>query len=174
MPHAALSILNILPANAQIDSTSRGYLRRLQMQDSMHIVTTGTYMLEDGSMLFADGTEMSISLRSGQLVLHTGSAAIKMGDSVKLVRCDGEINAGLTINGSGLYEGDLQLDIAADVIRPILYIHIEDYLLGVVPFEMGDSFPREALKAQAIAARTYARRKRRSSDAYDVEDTTND
>ena len=39
---------------------------------------------------------------------------------------------------------------------------------------MGDSFPLEALKAQAVAARTYALRKSGSSDDYDVEDTTND
>ena len=80
----------------------------------------------------------------------------------------------MTINGNGIYEGDLLLEEEAGVIRPILYIHIEDYLLGVVPYEMGDSFPLEALKAQAIAARTYALRKSGSSGTYDVEDTTND
>ena len=64
--------------------------------------------------------------------------------------------------------------MASDIIRPVLSIHIEDYLLGVVPYEMGDSFPLEALKAQAIAARTYALRKSGSEGDYDVEDTTND
>lgn len=33
---------------------------------------------------------------------------------------------------------------------------LEDYLKGVVPYEMPASWPIEALKAQAIAARTYA------------------
>ena len=33
---------------------------------------------------------------------------------------------------------------------------LEDYLLGVVAAEMPASFPEEALKAQAVAARTYA------------------
>ena len=68
----------------------------------------------------------------------------------------------------------MQLDICEGVIRPILYIHVEDYLLGVVPYEMGDSFPLEALKAQAIAARTYALQRSGSAGDYDVEDTTND
>jgi len=171
---SVLLFTGLMPARAQLNPIIRVYLRRLQIEDSVHIVTAGTYMLEDGSMLFSDGTEMTVSLRNGQLVLHTGSTAIRLGKSVKLVRCENEKPAGLTINGSGLYEGDLLLDAASDVIRPILYIHIEDYLLGVVPFEMGDSFPLEALKAQAIAARTYALRKSGSSNAYDVEDTTND
>lgn len=161
-------------AHAQVSSTIRVYLRRLGIVDTMRIETVGSYMLEDESMLFADGTQLDISLRNGKLVLHTGTAAIKLGDHIKLVRSDNEKSGGLRINGSNLYEGDLQLDIASDVIRPILYIHIEDYLLGVVPFEMGDSFPLEALKAQAIAARTYALRKSNSDGAYDVEDTTND
>ena len=33
---------------------------------------------------------------------------------------------------------------------------LEEYLCGVVPYEMSPSFPLEALKAQAVAARTYA------------------
>jgi stage II sporulation protein D len=35
------------------------------------------------------------------------------------------------------------------VIVPVLTLDIEDYLYGVVPYEMSDSFPVEALKAQA-------------------------
>lgn len=38
----------------------------------------------------------------------------------------------------------------------INYVAMEDYLKGVVPYEMSASFPLEALKAQAVAARTYA------------------
>jgi SpoIID/LytB domain protein len=35
-------------------------------------------------------------------------------------------------------------------------VNVEDYLLGVVSSEMKPSYPLEALKAQAVAARTYA------------------
>lgn len=38
----------------------------------------------------------------------------------------------------------------------INYVSVEDYLLSVVPSEMPSSFGLEALKAQAVAARTYA------------------
>ncbi|RFU60126.1 SpoIID/LytB domain-containing protein [Bacillus sp. V59.32b] len=41
-------------------------------------------------------------------------------------------------------------------VRPINSIGLEDYLKGVVPFEMISSWNVEALKAQAVAARTYA------------------
>lgn len=33
---------------------------------------------------------------------------------------------------------------------------LDDYVKGVVPFEMGDDWPMEALKAQAVAVRSYA------------------
>lgn len=35
-------------------------------------------------------------------------------------------------------------------------VELEDYVKGVVPYEMSPSWPEEALKAQAVCARTYA------------------
>lgn len=35
------------------------------------------------------------------------------------------------------------------------FVPLEDYLKGVLPYEMGASWPVEALKAQAVCARTY-------------------
>lgn len=53
-------------------------------------------------------------------------------------------------------------------------LDIEDYLCGVVPSEIGRNAPLEAMKAQAVASRTYALRHliadRRKE--YDVTDTT--
>ena len=163
-------------ASAEIQSTIRVYLRRLQITDTLNLTIHGEYMTGDGKTVFSDGTNMTIVQRNGQLVLHSGGIVVAMGNKIQLVRCQSECERqGITIAGNdGLYEGDLSLDIDNGVIRPILSIHVEDYLLGVVPFEMGDSFPLEALKAQAITARTYALRKSGSSGAYDVEDTTND
>lgn len=41
-------------------------------------------------------------------------------------------------------------------VQIIVHVFMEDYMLGVLPYEMDNSFPLEALKAQAVAARTYA------------------
>lgn len=162
-------------ANAQMSSTIRVLLKRLKVEDALRIDVQGSYMLEDGSMLFSDGAELTVVLRGDKLVLHTQQMAAVIGKNMKLVRCDSERSSALRLNDSeGLYEGDLELSIRDDVIRPILHIYIEDYLLGVVPYEMGDSFPLEALKAQAIAARTYALKRSGGFEDYDVEDTTND
>ena len=163
------------PASADTPSSIRVYLRRLQVEDTLRVTVKGQYATQDGRLSFSDGAKLVVVLRGDQLVLHTGQAAVVMGSSIKLVRCQSETPGYLLLNdGTGMYEGDLSLDIVENAIRPILTINVEDYLLGVVPFEMGDSFPLEALKAQAVTARTYALRKSGSSGAYDVEDTTND
>lgn len=57
------------------------------------------------------------------------------------------------------YRGIMELKpsrTASRGIRIINEIYMEDYLKQVVPSEMPQSFGVEALKAQAIAARTYA------------------
>lgn len=177
LPFALLILIMAVafPASADTPSSIRVYLRRLQVEDTLRVTVKGQYATQDGRLSFSDGAKLVVVLRGDQLVLHTGQTAVVMGSSIKLVRCQSETPSYLLLNdGTGMYEGDLSLDIVENAIRPILTINVEDYLLGVVPFEMGDSFPLEALKAQAVTARTYALRKSGSSDAYDVEDTTND
>ena len=53
-------------------------------------------------------------------------------------------------------------------------IKIEDYLVGVVSSEVPVSFEKEAIKAQAVAARTYALKQmeNRQNEPYDVKDDT--
>ena len=177
LPFALLILIMAVafPASADTPSSIRVYLRRLQVEDTLRVTVKGQYATQDGRLSFSDGAKLVVVLRGDQLVLHTGQTAVVMGSSIKLVRCQSETPGYLLLNdGTGMYEGDLSLDIVENAIRPILTINVENYLLGVVPFEMGDSFPLEALKAQAVTARTYALRKSGSSDAYDVEDTTND
>ena len=177
LPFALLILIMAVafPASADTPSSIRVYLRRLQVEDTLRVTVKGQYATQDGRLSFSDGAKLVVVLRGDQLVLHTGQTAVVMGSSIKLMRCQSETPGYLLLNdGTGMYEGDLSLDIVENAIRPILTINVEDYLLGVVPFEMGDSFPLEALKAQAVTARTYALRKSGSSDAYDVEDTTND
>jgi len=60
-------------------------------------------------------------------------------------------------------------------VQIVVHVYMEDYMRGVLPYEMDNSFPLEALKAQAVAARTYALKKMSAqSSTYDVVDTTSD
>ncbi len=72
-----------------------------------------------------------------------------------------------------------QIDIAChnlnDGLQVVNYIPLEDYIQGVVPNEVPSSWPMEALKAQAIAARTFALYKMsgRHGQPYDLDASTN-
>ncbi|NLY66095.1 MAG: SpoIID/LytB domain-containing protein [Tissierellia bacterium] len=71
------------------------------------------------------------------------------------------------------YRGYIMFNTSGDKLCIINYLDIEEYLYGVVPREMGSSFHMEALKAQAIASRTYAMRNlnKHISDGYNLCDT---
>ncbi|MDO4305633.1 MAG: SpoIID/LytB domain-containing protein [Eubacteriales bacterium] len=58
--------------------------------------------------------------------------------------------------GNPLYEGTLEIRNTPDGLLLINELPLESYLESVVPSEMPSSYAREALKAQAVCARTYA------------------
>jgi stage II sporulation protein D len=64
----------------------------------------------------------------------------------------------LTLAGNGSYRGWLEFrpDGVGAGIQTVNALHLEDYVRGVVSYEMPAGWAREALKTQAVAARTYA------------------
>jgi stage II sporulation protein D len=72
------------------------------------------------------------------------------------------------------FRGSLRIKVqSGGTLRVINWVAMEDYLLGVVPSEMPASWPAEALRSQAITARSYAAYALHpSSGAFDVYDDT--
>ncbi|MBK7292433.1 MAG: SpoIID/LytB domain-containing protein [Holophagaceae bacterium] len=88
----------------------------------------------------------------------------------------GELTA---LQGKGRYRGKVEIfPNAQGRLTVVNTVDLETYLRGVVPKEMGTwEFPSlEALKAQAVAARTYAvaNRGKRAADGFDMGDTVAD
>lgn len=77
-------------------------------------------------------------------------------------------DGGIVALGRTRYLGRLELRREGSGVRPILELDLEDYLLGIA--EMPASWHEEALRAQAVAARTYAWRSilRQRFDGYDI------
>ncbi len=73
------------------------------------------------------------------------------------------------------YRGILEIYRTPKDAMAINHLPLEDYLLSVVPSEMPPSWHIEALKAQAVAARTYATYhiNQSKSSLYDLETDTN-
>ncbi len=74
------------------------------------------------------------------------------------------------------YRGQVRLITTAQGIMVINEIDLEDYLAGVIGKEMPRTWPQEALKAQAVAARSFAlyRRGKQKNPLYDLVNTTKD
>lgn len=74
------------------------------------------------------------------------------------------------------YRGDLLIQNKEGRLTVINNVNIEDYIKGVVPSEMPSGWETEALKAQTIAARSFALANlgKRSKFGYDLNDTTED
>jgi stage II sporulation protein D len=66
------------------------------------------------------------------------------------------------------YRGGLLLKAARGTVNAVNVVDLEDYLRGVVPAEMPSSWPLEALKSQAVVARTYAAARINPASYYDL------
>lgn len=112
----------------------------------------------------------------GGLRVSAGGAAHDTPATLLLARPAGDATIGI---GGKPYRGSALVRLSGPgKVTAINQLDMEEYLLGVVPFEIGKVGPEllEAAKAQAVAARTYAVRYmgRRSQLGFDVFATVQD
>ncbi len=72
------------------------------------------------------------------------------------------------------YRGRAKVVATSGGVSAVNYVDLEQYLYSVVGSEMPTNWPIESLKAQAVAARTYAlyQREHSANTVFDVGDTT--
>lgn len=175
-----LPVLGNCNAYAEEEAPSvRVLLRRLGLTTRADLTLEGYYTLQQNGkavMAFPDAAEVTIEIRENELYLFYSDMCMRLGKSAVLQRNQSsrEMSGMRFVKNGNLYPGSLSLTIEDGALVPVLTLSVEDYLLGVVPYEMSDSFPLEALKAQAICARTYVLARKNTNRAYDVVDTTND
>jgi stage II sporulation protein D len=94
---------------------------------------------------------------------HVGAKGIELENAAgkKLAECgdalDAEGGPSFLLGGKGEYRGVLELRPSpSGGLNAINAVQIDDYVRGVVAAEMPSRFPPEALRAQAVAARSYA------------------
>jgi stage II sporulation protein D len=92
-------------------------------------------------------------IKDGTIVLLNGTKELGNATSLEVKPLQG--NGPISINNRP-YLGTFKFVIESGNLRPINTIGLEDYLKGVVPAEMPALWHMEALKAQAVTARTYA------------------
>ena len=78
-------------------------------------------------------------------------------------------NRGIWV-GQKRYSGKLKIFVVRNEILVVNVLGVETYLSSVVGSEMPSKWPMEALKAQAIASRTYAL-KQKGNNLFDIDST---
>ncbi|MBR0368360.1 MAG: SpoIID/LytB domain-containing protein [Clostridia bacterium] len=167
------------PAMAESDGMIRVRLTRLGAPASITLaVDCDYYLAADPTVRVESGDTVTFTAGENGLAMVSGRKKVALGDTAKLMRAQSG-NRGIRFlqpELSNRFCGDLGLSASGGVISAILNIYVENYLYGVVGYAMPPSADIEALKAQAVASRTYALRKKaeRADAAYDVTDTASD
>jgi stage II sporulation protein D len=108
--------------------------------------------------------------------LTSGSVTLRRPNGSKLAGCGSEGSArgggSVHFNGVGTYRGDLRARNVGGSLYAINKVGLEAYVQGVIPNESPASWPQDALRAQAVAARSFGLATRVGGDGYDLYDDT--
>lgn len=114
--------------------------------------------------------EVTLFYGEEQEVIPAGQELVIGNDDIRLndgrivlspVSAEGEITVKSikrSMDEAPSYQGRLEINKEPEGLVLVNELYLEDYLTKVVPSEMPKSYEKEALKAQAVCARTYAYR----------------
>ncbi|MGH8015280.1 MAG: SpoIID/LytB domain-containing protein, partial [Candidatus Zixiibacteriota bacterium] len=150
------------------EEVGRNYLRlpfvRVLLDDtslSANISSDHTYSiecLESGQQfVYHYSNPISVDVKNTRLAVKDNQGTT-IHDDLDEVNIFAEGKGGLLRFGDKRYRGIIKVLPGGKTVQVINIVYLEDYLRGVVPPEIGERTPDEveAVKAQAVAARTYA------------------
>ena len=115
----------------------------------------GSYSTLGSAAKLKEGNHYSLTVKNGKLYLQCGKSKTQINNPFIVYPDVYDENHLLYMNGRP-YMGAVEFHIEdKKYIRPVNQLLLEDYLKGVVPFEVFPNWNLEALKAQTLAARTY-------------------
>ena len=139
----------------------------------VRLSNSGSYSvgISEGMLTMTDAEGRLANLGDSAMITVNGGYAVIMGNNFPLpVRISG---AGLLLFKERQYRGAFLITQRAGLLN---VVDVEEYLCGVLPAEVGANWHNEALRTQAICARTYVLKQslKRADKGYDVVDTDAD
>jgi stage II sporulation protein D len=158
-------ILDHYYANTKLGQAGGGKVRVLLDSGTSTVAFSGA-TAACGRRISAD-KEYELAGARGGVELHkaNGSAITGCGDEGI---ASGRV---IKIGGEGRYRGSLVAASSGDGLQVINELRLEDYVRGVVPNEVPSDWPAEALRAQAVVARSYGIATERSGSFDHYDDT---
>jgi stage II sporulation protein D len=159
-------------------------VKLLQTDIPLKIRSTGSFSIKwyspgDAPSVFYATAEIEVGFSPGGITVSQNSQGTLQTGLSQVSFIPRSDDQWLYLNGKP-YRDVLEIDYISDA-KPLLVlnvVYVEDYLKGVIPAEIGKLTPTEmeALKAQAIASRTYAlfQTSQNRDRKYDLEATVMD
>jgi stage II sporulation protein D len=122
------------------------------------------------SLAIAGGLTAVVKYTGGAYTVTAAGRAQSFGGPVTFTPDSGALTV-LTptdLGDTGAYRGTVRVVRDGGKLMMVNHVPLESYLRGVVPHEVPSSWPLEALKAQACAARAFVLGSLKPSEAWDV------
>lgn len=119
---------------------------------------SGMTVLDSNDDMLCSSKEVTLSRSGNEFSIDAGGTSIrvKTGDKVKIQNTSDINITSMPRCGEQIeYEGDFNIFFEGSGMVLVNTLNIEEYIKGVVAGEMPQSFDSEALKAQAVCARTF-------------------
>ncbi|MBN6885249.1 SpoIID/LytB domain protein [Cytobacillus horneckiae] len=161
------SVFGLTPASANADTISVKLSNYIGNKTNLSFTLSGDFSIkEDAKINLEKNKKYTIKISGSKLQLFgpDGKMVKEFGNSFTVESKKYSTSNIHTIYGNQekKYLGNIRYEIeGGNYIRPVnVNIPFEDYLKGVVPLEMPALWSLEAVKSQAVAARTYSESKR--------------
>jgi len=139
-----------LPELSVADTTLRVLIR--DKATSVTLSAAGPITISNafsGEAVYEGTGSLTLAARSGRLVAN--------GREFRVSECVATANGGILALDGMRYRGSFRVSVDdAGKVQMINHVDLEAYLYGVVPQEMSPKWAEDAIKAQAVAARSYA------------------
>jgi stage II sporulation protein D len=132
---------------------------RVQLADAKKVV-----LASSADWTATDATGRTADLAAGKLTLTKALVVDGAPLAPPVTFASGEP----LVVGGHPYRGKIVADLDGKHVEIVDDVSLESYLKGVVPSEMPSKWPAEALKAQAVAARSYALANLKKKGDFDV------
>jgi peptidoglycan hydrolase-like amidase len=152
---AALFVfVGILPSSKEaateplVQVKLRNYLGN---QTSVTLKMAGSYYLNNS---IVSNKTYTVKVENGAISIYDGAVKIASASDVNITPVNSIDHAFINTRE---YAGSIDFTVDGTYVRPVNTINLEEYVKSVVPSEMvASTWHMEALKSQAVAARTYA------------------
>jgi len=149
-------------------------------------------LIYQGKEFSISGNSLEVSIKNGEQLfiknsdrvdgrVNSSRLSIKIIEGDKLNELSLDTSSTIDITGENIsvngnnYRGSLRVIYRSNSVIIVNILPLEEYLYGVVPSEVPYYWSKEALKAQAVLARTFALKNIRNTPGkdYDLDDSQN-